>query len=417
MAIEKLATLTEEELYDLAREHDIVGRTEMTKEELIDALSYAILSEGQVEVEAEKFDLGSPIIGMGASDKKLPSSLDMTEKKEQTAPIEITKQNFDPYFDGEPLPDLYGDDKLVLMPKNPQWVYAYWEISQIKIENLKSTYGDKVNSAKPAIRVYDVTLKEFDGNNANSYFDIELPNDVREWFIGGLNANASYIADFGFKTANGEFITALRSQNISTPSDSISENVDEEWMIVEEYFRQILQKSSQGRIVNGRWVGGMGASGAMLGSSEEMMNTMLRKLFMQRAAKREKLISTLEREMGSISVRNLSSLGGSSSIGVSSFSVSNEKSKKIPGNIEKEDDFWLMVGTELILYGATEADATVTVMGKEIKLREDGTFSFRYALPVGHYDLPVVAVSKNGKHTREITPIVDRTGAKNNLRV
>lgn len=280
------------------------------------------------------------------------------------------------------------------------------------MNEIKNSHGDKINSSRPAIRIYDVTLKEFDGGNENSYFDILLPEDSRDWFIGGLNPKAVYLADIGFKTENGEFITILRSNTISTPSNEVSSNVDEEWMIVEEYFKKLLEKSSKGRIVDGKWVGGMGASGAMLGSSEEMMSTMLRKLFMQKTSKKEKILATLEKTMGSISVSSL----GSSSLSSSSLSLSKGEKGKVPGEVPKKD-FWLKVGTELILYGATEADATVTVMGKEIKLREDGTFSFRYALPKGHYDLPVIATNADGDDTRQITPIVDRTGDKNNLQV
>lgn len=55
--------------------------------------------------------------------------------------------------------------------------------------------------------------------------------------------------------------------------------------------------------------------------------------------------------------------------------------------------FWFTVNAELIVYGATEADATVTIGGRNIKLRPDGSFSYRFALPDGQYEMPVVAIS------------------------
>jgi len=42
----------------------------------------------------------------------------------------------------------------------------------------------------------------------------------------------------------------------------------------------------------------------------------------------------------------------------------------------------------VIIYGATEPGAKVTLGGHEIKLRSDGSFSYRFALPDGKYDLP-----------------------------
>ena len=59
-----------------------------------------------------------------------------------------------------------------------------------------------------------------------------------------------------------------------------------------------------------------------------------------------------------------------------------------------------LTDAELILYGATEPDAAVTVGGRTIKLRPDGTFSYRFALPDGHYELPAVATSADGTDAR-----------------
>jgi len=67
---------------------------------------------------------------------------------------------------------------------------------------------------------------------------------------------------------------------------------------------------------------------------------------------------------------------------------------------EKPKSFWFNVNAELIIYGATEPNARVTLGGHEIKLRADGTFSFRFSLPDGKYDLPAVAVSADGTDGR-----------------
>jgi len=74
----------------------------------------------------------------------------------------------------------------------------------------------------------------------------------------------------------------------------------------------------------------------------------------------------------------------------------------------QEKKFWLVVNTELIVYGATEPDAKVTVQGRHIDLRPDGTFSLRFALPDGKQVIPVKAVSSDNKEERVITPIVNK---------
>ncbi|MCX7916232.1 MAG: hypothetical protein N3A53_08025, partial [Verrucomicrobiae bacterium] len=70
--------------------------------------------------------------------------------------------------------------------------------------------------------------------------------------------------------------------------------------------------------------------------------------------------------------------------------------------------FWFAVNVELIVYGATEPNATVTVDGKPIKLRPDGTFSFHYVFPDGHYRMPIVAVSADGDDRRAVELEFDR---------
>jgi hypothetical protein len=67
-----------------------------------------------------------------------------------------------------------------------------------------------------------------------------------------------------------------------------------------------------------------------------------------------------------------------------------------------------VVNTELIVYGATESDAKVTVQGRPIKLRPDGTFSLRFALPDGKQVIPVAATSSDEAEKRVITPIVNK---------
>lgn len=68
---------------------------------------------------------------------------------------------------------------------------------------------------------------------------------------------------------------------------------------------------------------------------------------------------------------------------------------------ERGRGFWFKVNAELIIYGSTDPKAKVTVADRPIKLRNDGSFSFRFSLPDGRYQLPAVAVSPDGVESRE----------------
>lgn len=60
---------------------------------------------------------------------------------------------------------------------------------------------------------------------------------------------------------------------------------------------------------------------------------------------------------------------------------------------EGRRSFWFRVNAEVILHGSTEPDARVTIAGRPVALRPDGSFSFRFAFPDGDFRLPVEAVS------------------------
>ena len=78
------------------------------------------------------------------------------------------------------------------------------------------------------------------------------------------------------------------------------------------------------------------------------------------------------------------------------------------GGVERRKEFWFTVNAELIVYGATEPTAKVAIGGRDIRLRPDGSFSFRFALPDGHYELPVIAVSADQTDVREAELRFDR---------
>ncbi|MFZ5595431.1 MAG: DUF4912 domain-containing protein [Bacillota bacterium] len=142
----------------------------------------------------------------------------------------------------EPVPELpgtYGIDRLVLMVRDPYWLYAYWEVTATKMEEISSKFDPAVwKSSKAALRVYDVTGIDFNGSNAHSYFDYSLNENVDDWHIKVHGANRSYCVDMGRLFPDGSFITILRSNIVTTPRDMLSDRLDEEWMWIEGlYFR------------------------------------------------------------------------------------------------------------------------------------------------------------------------------------
>jgi len=76
-----------------------------------------------------------------------------------------------------------------------------------------------------------------------------------------------------------------------------------------------------------------------------------------------------------------------------------------PSKVRK---FWFQLDAELIVYGATEPNARVTLQGEPVKLRPDGTFTMRFSLPDGRQIIPAVASSADGVEERTIVLAVER---------
>ncbi|MGB5914608.1 MAG: Rho termination protein, partial [Phormidesmis sp.] len=69
---------------------------------------------------------------------------------------------------------------------------------------------------------------------------------------------------------------------------------------------------------------------------------------------------------------------------------------------ERSRSFWLVADAELIVHGATEPDATLTIGDKIVPLNPDGTFRFHMAFPDGKIDYPIRAVAVDGEQTRSV---------------
>lgn len=145
----------------------------------------------------------------------------------------------------EPTPEIpygYGENELVLMARDPEWAYAYWEITGDTFENARNRHGRDIEGASMVLRVYDVT-DIADGRGENGFYDISIFGGARDWFIHLQRPSGRYYCEIGLLTIGGRFIGLLKSNTISLPPRTASSVVDEQWMSGEEAFSRIFQLS------------------------------------------------------------------------------------------------------------------------------------------------------------------------------
>ncbi|MDD4766280.1 MAG: DUF4912 domain-containing protein [Desulfotomaculaceae bacterium] len=138
------------------------------------------------------------------------------------------------------LPHNYGVDRMVILARDPHWLFAYWEITATKQEEFTSTYGTEAwLSTHPVLRIYDVTGVAFNGNNAHKYTDYHMDENIDNWHIEVGEPDRAFCVDLGRMFPDGRFITLLRSNIVTTPRASLSNRLDEEWMWIEGLYQSI----------------------------------------------------------------------------------------------------------------------------------------------------------------------------------
>jgi hypothetical protein len=308
---------------------------------------------------------------------------------------------------GGELPESYGTQQLFLAARDPHWLYAYWDFSreQLKKYNALSADGHLV------LRIFRGAA---DGEPVSQ---IQLHPESRTWFAPVPAAGAKYLAEIGYHDAAHKWVTLARSGATFSPPDSLSDDTSIRFATIpsEVSFAELLalvkgavrehvplveamqQMRAQGHrelptpeAVQSEWTPAQEKALADVISIDQVRRIWIGSLEITELIRRQILqqVSSLGAAQFSVPTSLSSALGAFSSVS-SPF-----------GGGERKRGFWFNVNAELIIYGATEPDAKVTIGDRAIKLRPDGSFSYRFALPDGEYSLPAAAQSADGVETR-----------------
>jgi hypothetical protein len=256
------------------------------------------------------------------------------------------------------LPGGYGKDRIVVMVRDPYWLHAYWELTRQSVKRAESALGQDWHGAKPILRLLDVGGHDTSSASEKIMRDIDIHGGCNNWYIDVPNPPRSYRVDIGYLSRNGRFYVLARSNVVITPRAGVSDVIDENWADIDS--------KKADRIY------------AMSGGYDPTASSLeLKQLFEER----------LRRPLGSPAITSFGS------------------GAWLPGRGRK---FWFQLDAELIVYGATEPRARVTLQGEPVNLRPDGTFTMRFSLPDSRQIIPAVAVSADGIEERTIVLAVER---------
>ncbi len=248
-------------------------------------------------------------------------------------------------------------DRIVLMVRGPHWLHAFWEVTPRSVTRAQAALGQEWHGARPTLRVLQLENAIQASPSERVVREIAVHGGVKNWFID-VREPLRCRVEIGYRTPSGRFHALARSNAVSTPVSSQGDTLDAHW---------------------GDMVGDCERIYAMSGGfSPETNSPELQELFEER----------MRRPMGPPAAR--------------------ETVTEPEEGAEQPVAFQLEIDAEMIVYGATQPDAYVTLQGEPVKVQADGTFRVRVDMPNKRQVLPIVASLPDGSARQTVVMAVER---------
>jgi hypothetical protein len=298
------------------------------------------------------------------------------------------------------LPESYGTGKLVLTARDPHTLFAHWDLSKQQQQeyNLQSADG------RLALRAYAHAF-----SNQPAVEALVEPN-CRHLFLHVESAGASYVGELGYYQPDRQWKTIATSGPATTPPDAPSPERRVVFSTARPQTKSLPKPAGSAIIPVSEpvWPFESEAPTESGGLQQAELIAEEPPPFVRRGSRKrwtvvqERLLS----EMIRVSSERREWISSAEIMELIRREVEMPPELEwpfLPGvlvNISSpageqwaRKGFWFNINAELIIYGATEPNAQVTIAGRPIMLRPDGTFSLHFALPDGNYELTATAVS------------------------
>ena len=145
----------------------------------------------------------------------------------------------------EKLPSLYGEDRLVLLTRDPYWLFAYWEVTPATRKQLEMEGQRAWEHLNLALRItrYDSDLDQEEG-----CFHIPINHSETDWCIEAGVPDRYYKVELGGQIPEKGFVSLLCSNTVKTPRDQISDVIDENWRLPDWQARRLYRRTDRGNL-------------------------------------------------------------------------------------------------------------------------------------------------------------------------
>ena len=286
-----------------------------------------------------------------------------------------------------PRPEL--QTTVVFLPRDPQWAYVFWELSDV---DRRQAMAD--GSTQLVLRVADVTGLGGGAAHQHTLMEVVVNSHATEWYLPVPLSDRDYRVELGYRVASSSWRSLAFSGVARVPALHPSEQV------LDQFVPFSLDAMAPVSDEN------FSVPAATAGIHEriyQVATSTSRTLGMGRGSEAFHTTDSFSLNDQGLHVSGVGRWASGRSESGAGLSAARPRS------------FWLVADAELVVYGATDPAATLRIGEEIVPLAEDGTFRIQVPFRDGQQLYPITAVAADGEQTRHITLNFNRTTPEANV--
>ncbi|WP_413441277.1 DUF4912 domain-containing protein [Synechococcus sp. MIT S1220] len=273
------------------------------------------------------------------------------------------------------------ETRVVFLPRDPQWAYVFWEISE---EDRKR--AQKEGASRLCLRLADVTGIHDGSAHPHTLQEVPVDSHSTEWYLPVPLCDRDYRVELGYRISNSWMSLAFSSV-ARVPALHPSEQ------ILDQFVPFSLEQSAPAAA---------SAQVAPPAAAEPSDSGLHERLYQSATVHfRSRRVGSEEFQEPGDSASDSDLLGLSDS-GIGLW-ASGRNESGLGGVSPRQRSFWLVADAELIVYGATDPSARLTIGGEDVPLSTDGTFRIQVPFRDGDQVYAIEATAADGEQKRNIT--------------
>ncbi len=283
--------------------------------------------------------------------------------------------------------DVDKQTRVVFLPRDPEWAYVFWEISEVD-RNRAMNHG----ASRLFLRLADVTGKSEGRAHQQTMQEVPVDSHTTEWYLPIPMCDRDYKVELGYKS-NSQWISLAISSSARVPALHPSNQILDEFVPFSLDNNQIPPSET-------------------IDIKEEPTDSALHERLYQTATH-----NFSSRRIGSEEFQDKGysdSLSSGFSDSGHGFWSSGRSESGVGFASSQNRSFWLVADAELIVYGATDPSAKLTIGEEEVPLSNDGTFRVQVPFRDGQQKYAIKATAIDGEQKRNITLHFQRSTPEDN---